>query len=139
MPRKQYTQRAKAHILSRAAEIGISKAAKEYGIPYATIAKWSKESNVLVSDAVNASDTDARIASCEKEIAALKESLKEKKNELKALLKQKAREDREAEKKREAAAKAEAERKAAEEKKQLIRVLSESDKSTEEILDFLNS
>jgi transposase-like protein len=139
MPRKIYTHEEKQTILNRAAEIGVSKAAKEYGVPYATVAKWRKESGAFLRNEVIASETPALIAACEGEIVALTESLKEKKNELKLLLKQKAKEDKAEEKRREAAAKAEAERKAAEDKKKLLQALTESGKSVDELLAFLNS
>ena len=119
--------------------IGISKAAKEHGVPYATVAKWRKENDTVSDNVVTASETPALIAACEDEINALTESLKAKKNELKVLLKQKAREDKAAEKRREAAAKAEAERKAAEDKLKLLRALDDSGKSVDELLAFLNS
>ena len=135
MPRKIYSQEEKENILTRAAEIGVSKTAKEYSVPYATVAKWMGTSTRLNE----ATDTAALIEVCEREIAALDTSLKTKKAELKALQKQMAEEAKEAEKKREAAAKAEAERKAAEDKKKLIQALSESGKSVDEILAFLNS
>ena len=139
MPRKIYTQEEKQAILTRAGEIGVSKAAKEYGVPYATVAKWRKENDAFLSNEVTPSDTPALIAACEEEITALTESLKAKKNELKALQKQKAKEDRAEEKRREAAAKAEAERKAAADKEKLLQALSESGKSVDELLAFLNS
>jgi transposase-like protein len=139
MPRKIYTQEEKLSILARAAAIGVSKAAKEHGVPYATVAKWRKENDVFKSDEAATSDTPALIEACEEEIVALNESLKAKKNELKALLKQKAKEDRAEEKRKEAAARAEAERKAAEDKEKLLQALSESGKSVDELLAFLNS
>lgn len=139
MPRKTYTLEEKKTILARAAAIGVSKAAKEHGVPYATVAKWRKENDTVSDNVVTASETPALIAACEDEINALTESLKAKKNELKVLLKQKAREDKAAEKRREAAAKAEAERKAAEDKLKLLRALDDSGKSVDELLAFLNS
>jgi transposase-like protein len=139
MPRKTYTQEEKQNILSRAAEIGVSKAAKEYGIPYATVAKWRKENGAVPGDEVGASDTAELIAICEEEIVTLTDALKAKKNELKALQKQKAREEKAEEKRREAEAKAEAERKAAEDKAKLLQALTESGKSVDELLAFLNS
>jgi small-conductance mechanosensitive channel len=139
MPRKIYTLEEKQSILARAAAIGVSKASKEYGVPYATVAKWRKENDFSKNDEVATSDTSARIAACEEDIVALNESLKVKKNELKALLKQKAKEERAEEKRREAAAKAEAERKAAADKEKLLQALSESGKSVDELLAFLNS
>lgn len=83
-------------------------------------------------------DIAARIAACEEEIGKLDAVLKAKRNELKRLLKQKAKEDKAAEKEREAQAKAEADRKAAEDRKRLLQALSESGKSVEEILGFHN-
>ena len=133
MARKTYTAEEKNTILTRAAEIGVSKTAKEYGVPYATVAKWMSASTPLNTDIA------ARIEACGEEIEKLDKALKAKKMELKALQKLKAKEDKVAEKRREAEAKAEADRKAAEDRKRLIHALSESGKSVEEILAFLNS
>ena len=119
-------------IFTRTTEIGISKAAKEYEVPYATVAKWMSASTPLNTD------TAARITACKEEIGKLDKALKAKKMELKALQKLKAKEDKAAEKEREAQAKAEADRKAAEDRKRLLQALSESGKSVEEILRFLN-
>ena len=119
-------------IFTRTTEIGISKAAKEYEVPYATVAKWMSASTPLNTD------TAACIAACKEEIGKLDAVLKAKRNELKRLLKQKAKEDKAAEKEREAQAKAEADRKAAEDRKRLLQALSESGKSVEEILGFHN-
>ena len=119
-------------IFTRTTEIGISKAAKEYEVPYATVAKWMSASTPLNTD------TAACIAACKEEIGKLDAVLKAKRNELKRLLKQKEKEDRAAERRRAAEAKTEADRKAAEDREKLIQALSESGKSIEEILRFLN-
>ena len=119
-------------IFTRTTEIGISKAAKEYEVPYATVAKWMSASTPLNTD------TAACIAACKEEIGKLDKALKAKRNELKRLLKQKEKEDRAAERRRAAEAKTEADRKAAEDREKLIQALSESGKSVEEILRFLN-
>jgi transposase-like protein len=120
---KTYTAEEKTQILTRAAEIGVSKTAKEYGVPYATVAKWMSASSPLNTDIA------ARIEACGEEIEKLDKALKAKKAELKALQKLKAKEDKAAEKRREAEVKAEADRKAAEDREMLIRDLAESGKS----------
>ena len=119
-------------IFTRTTEIGISKAAKEYEVPYATVAKWMSASTPLNTD------TAARITACKEEIGKLDKALKAKKMELKVLQKLRAKEDRAAERRRAAEAKTEADRKAAEDREKLIQALSESGKSVDEILGFHN-
>ena len=119
-------------IFTRVAEISIRKAAKEYEVPYATVAKWMSASTPLNTD------TAARITACKEEIGKLDKALKAKKMELKVLQKLRAKEDRGAERRGAAEAKTEADRKAAEDREKLIQALSESGKSVDEILGFHN-
>ena len=132
MPKK-YTPEEKAHVIARAAEIGAAAAAREAGVSYNGLLKWmhaGKESAVkagmeMTGDLVER--LSAQIESKEEEIQNLEASLKDRKTELKALLKLKVK----AEKEKEAA-------KAAEEKKKLVEAVMSSGRSMEEILEFLN-
>ena len=131
MPKK-YTPEEKARIIARAAEIGAAAAAREAGVSYNGLLKWmhaGKESAVkgmeLTGDLVE--KIGAQISMKEEEIQNLEASLKDRKTELKALLKAKVK----AEKEKEAA-------KAAEEKKRLVEAVMNSGRSMEEILEFLN-
>ena len=140
---KRYTPEEKAQILARVAEIGGPAAAKEAGIHYNTVLNWMKAStsgNVKgVKDTVKAGaeklpthpgealeSINADIAAKEAEIHSLEETLKQKKSELKALQKNKAK----AEKEKELFD-------AAEQKRQLIEAVMNSGKSVEEIMGFL--
>ena len=131
MPKK-YTPEEKAHVIARAAEIGAAAAAREAGVSYNGLLKWmhaGKASAVkgmeLTGDLVE--KIGAQIESKEEEIQNLEASLKDRKAELKELLKAKVK----AEKEKEAA-------KAAEEKKKLVEAVMNSGRSMEEILEFLN-
>ena len=132
MPKK-YTPEEKARILARAAEIGVAAAAREAGVSYNGLLKWmhaGKASAVkagmeMTGDLVE--KIGAQIAAKEEEIQNLEASLKDRKAELKELLKAKVK----AEKEKEAA-------KAAEEKKKLVEAVMNSGRSMEEILEFLN-
>ena len=131
MPKK-YTPEEKARILARAAEIGAAAAAREAGVSYNGLLKWmhaGKESAVkgmeLTGDLVE--KIGAQIEAKEDEIREIEAALKDRKAELKELLKAKVK----AEKEKEAA-------KAAEEKKKLVEAVMSSGRSMEEILEFLN-
>ena len=131
MPKK-YTPEEKAHVIARAAEIGAAAAAREAGVSYNGLLKWmhaGKESAVkgmeLTGDLVE--KIGAQIESKEEEIREIEAALKDRKAELKELLKAKVK----AEKEKEAA-------KAAEEKKKLVEAVMNSGRSMEEILEFLN-
>ena len=132
MPKK-YTPEEKANVIARAAEIGAAAAAREAGVSYNGLLKWmhaGKESAVksgmeLTGDLVE--KIGAQIESKEEEIQNLEASLKDRKVELKELLKAKGK----AEKEKEAA-------KAAEGKKKLVEAVMNSGRSMEEILEFLN-
>ena len=69
---------------------------------------------------------DEKIAAIETEIASLTETLKAKKAELKALIKEQKKE-----------AKVAAKAKAAEDKKKIVEAVTSSGKSLEEVLEFL--
>ena len=138
--RKSYTNEEKRAILMRAIEIGVAKAAKEYEMSYQTLLNWWKKKDELIggqADAVNC--INEQIKSIQEEIDNLFETIKTKKTKLKELQKQKAKEEREEAKRKEREEKKEAERKAEEEKKQLLNALLESDKSVDEIMEFLNA
>ena len=131
MPKK-YTPEEKAHVIARAAEIGAAAAAREAGVSYNGLLKWmhaGKESVVkgmeLTGDLVER--LSAQIESKEEEIREIEAALKDRKAELKELLKAKVK----AEKEKEMA-------KAAEEKKKLVEAVMSSGRSMEEILEFLN-
>ena len=131
MPKK-YTPEEKAHVIARAAEIGAAAAAREAGVSYNGLLKWmhaGKESAVkgmeLTGDLVE--KIGAQIESKEEEIREIEAALKDRKTELKELLKAKVK----AEKEKEMA-------KAAEEKKKLVEAVMSSGRSMEEILEFLN-
>ena len=131
MPKK-YTPEEKAHVIARAAEIGAAAAAREAGVSYNGLLKWMhagkesvKSGMGLTGDLVE--KIGAQIESKEEEIQNLEASLKDRKTELKELLKAKVK----AEKEKEAA-------KAAEEKKKLVEAVMNSGRSMEEILEFLN-
>ena len=133
MPKK-YTPEEKAHVIARAAEIGAAAAAREAGVSYNGLLKWMHAAKnpvtavkgmELTGDLVE--KIGAQIESKEEEIQNLEASLKDRKAELKALLKAKVK----AEKEKEMA-------KAAEEKKKLVEAVMSSGRSMEEILEFLN-
>ena len=132
MPKK-YTPEEKAHVIARAAEIGAAAAAREAGVSYNGLLKWmhaGKASAVKVGMEMTGDLVEkigAQIESKEEEIQNLEASLKDRKAELKELLKAKVK----AEKEKEAA-------KAAEEKKKLVEAVMSSGRSMEEILEFLN-
>ena len=131
MPKK-YTPEEKAHVIARATEIGAAAAAREAGVSYNGLLKWMhagkesvKSSMELTGDLVE--KIGAHIEAKEEEIREIEAALKDRKTELKALLKAKGK----AEKEKEAA-------KAAEEKKKLVEAVMSSGRSMEEILEFLN-
>ena len=131
MPKK-YTPEEKAHVIARAAEIGAAAAAREAGVNYNSVLNWMhagkesvKSSMELTGDLVE--KIGAQIEAKEEEIREIEAALKDRKAELKALLKAKAK----AEKEKEMA-------KAAEEKKKLVEAVMSSGRSMEEILEFLN-
>ena len=131
---KRYTPEEKAHVIARAAEIGAAAAAREAGVSYNGLLKWM-HAGISPVNAVKGMELtgdlverlSAQIESKEEEIQNLEASLKDRKTELKALLKAKVK----AEKEKEAA-------KAAEEKKKLVEAVMSSGRSMEEILEFLN-
>ena len=133
MPKK-YTPEEKAHVIARAAEIGAAAAAREAGVSYNGVLKWM-HAGISPVNAVKGMELtgdlverlSAQIESKEEEIQNLEASLKDRKTELKELLKAKVK----AEKEKEAA-------KAAEEKKKLVEAVMSSGRSMEEILEFLN-
>ena len=133
MPKK-YTPEEKAHVIARAAEIGAAAAAREAGVSYNGLLKWMHAAKnpvtavkgmELTGDLVE--KIGAQIAAKEEEIREIEAALKDRKAELKELLKAKGK----AEKEKEMA-------KAAEEKKQLVEAVMNSGRSMEEILEFLN-
>jgi transposase-like protein len=131
MPKK-YTPEEKAHVIARAAEIGAAAAAREAGVSYNGLLKWMhagkesvKSGTELTGDLVE--KIGAQIEAKEEEIKEIEAALKDRKAELKELLKAKAK----AEKEKEMA-------KAAEEKKKLVEAVMNSGRSMEEILEFLN-
>ena len=131
MPKK-YTPEEKAHVIARAAEIGAAAAAREAGVNYNSVLNWMhagkesvKSSMELTGDLVE--KIGAQIEAKEEEIREIEAALKDRKAELKALLKAKVK----AEKEKEMA-------KAAEEKKKLVEAVMSSGRSMEEILEFLN-
>ena len=132
MPKK-YTPEEKAHVIARAAEIGAAAAAREAGVSYNGLLKWmhaGKASAVKVGMEMTGDLVEkigAQISMKEEEIQNLEASLKDRKTELKELLKAKVK----AEKEKEMA-------KAAEEKKKLVEAVMSSGRSMEEILEFLN-
>ena len=132
MPKK-YTPEERAHVIARAAEIGAAAAAWEAGVSYNGLLKWmhaGKASAVkagveMTGDLVER--LSAQIESKEEEIREIEAALKDRKTELKELLKAKGKAEREKEKV-----------KAAEEKKKLVEAVMNSGRSMEEILEFLN-
>ena len=135
MPKK-YTPEEKAHILARASEIGAAAAAREAGVSYNGVLKWMKKGKESVQSGAEKIATlpgekiellSAEISSKEEEIGNLEETLKNKKAELKALLKAKGK----AEKEKELFD-------AAEQKKKLVEAVMNSGRSAEEIMEFLN-
>ena len=134
MPKK-YTPEEKAHVIARAAEIGAAAAAREAGVSYNGLLKWMhaaknpvtavKSGMELTGDLVER--LSAQIESKEEELQNLEASLKDRKTELKELLKAKAKAEKEKEKVKEA-----------EEKKKLVEAVMNSGRSMEEILEFLN-
>ena len=132
MPKK-YTPEEKARILARAAEIGAAAAAREAGVSYNGLLKWmhaGKASAVKAGMEMKGDLVEkigAQISMKEEEIREIEESLKDRKAELKELLKAKGKAEKEKEKV-----------KAAEEKKQLVEAVMNSGRSMEEILEFLN-
>ena len=133
MPKK-YTPEEKAHVIARAAEIGAAAAAREAGVSYNGVLKWM-HAGISPVNAVKGMELtgdlverlSAQIESKEEEIREIEAALKDRKAELKELLKAKV----EAEKEKEMA-------KAAEEKKKLVEAVMSSGRSMEEILEFLN-
>ena len=132
MPKK-YTPEEKAHVIARAAEIGAAAAAREAGVSYNGLLKWmhaGKASAVKVGMEMTGDLVErlsAQIEAKEEEIREIEAALKDRKAELKELLKAKGK----AEKEKEAA-------KEAEEKKKLVEAVMNSGRSMEEILEFLN-
>ena len=131
MPKK-YTPEEKAHVIARAAEIGAAAAAREAGVNYNSVLNWMhagkesvKSGMELTGDLVER--LSAQIEAKEEEIREIEAALKDRKAELKELLKAKVK----AEKEKEMA-------KAAEEKKKLVEAVMSSGRSMEEILEFLN-
>ena len=132
MPKK-YNPEEKAQILARAAEIGAAAAAREAGVSYNGLLKWMhagkaravKAGMEMTGDLVER--LSAQIEAKEEEIREIEAALKDRKAELKELLKAKVK----AEKEKEMA-------KAAEEKKKLVEAVMSSGRSMEEILEFLN-
>ena len=131
MPKK-YNPEEKAQILARAAEIGAAAAAREAGVSYNGLLKWMhagkesiKSGMELTGDLVER--LSAQIEAKEEEIREIEAALKDRKAELKELLKAKAKAEKEKEKVKEA-----------EEKKQLVEAVMNSGRSMEEILEFLN-
>ena len=131
MPKK-YNPEEKAQILARATEIGAAAAAREAGVSYNGLLKWMhagkesvKSGMELTGDLVER--LSAQIESKEEEIQNLEASLKDRKAELKALLKAKGKAEKEKEKVKEA-----------EEKQKLVEAVMSSGRSMEEILEFLN-
>ena len=131
MPKK-YTPEEKAHVIARAAEIGAAAAAREAGVSYNGLLKWMhagkesiKSGMELTGDLVER--LSAQIEAKEEEIREIEAALKDRKAELKELLKAKAKAEKEKEKVKEA-----------EEKKQLVEAVMNSGRSMEEILEFLN-
>ena len=132
MPKK-YNPEEKAQILARATEIGAAAAAREAGVSYNGLLKWmhaGKASAVksgveMTGDLVE--KIGAQISMKEEEIQNLEASLKDRKAELKELLKAKAKAEKEKERVE-----------AAEQKKQLVEAVMNSGRSMEEILEFLN-
>ena len=132
MPKK-YNPEEKAQILARAAEIGAAAAAREAGVSYNGLLKWMhagkaravKAGMEMTGDLVER--LSAQIEAKEEEIREIEAALKDRKAELKELLKAKAKAEKEKEKVKEA-----------EEKKQLVEAVMNSGRSMEEILEFLN-
>ena len=138
--RKSYTNEEKRAILMRAVEIGVAKAAKEYEMSYQTLLNWWKKKDELIGDQTDTvNHINEQIKSIQEEIDNLFETIKTKKTKLKELQKQKAKEEKEEAKRKEKEEKEKAKRKEAEEKQQLLNALLESDKSVDEILEFLNA
>ena len=133
MPKK-YTPEEKAHVIARAAEIGAAAAAREAGVSYNGVLKWM-HAGISPVNAVKGMELtgdlverlSAQIEAKEEEIREIEAALKDRKAELKELLKAKVK----AEKEKEMA-------KAAEEKKKLVEAVMSSGRSMEEILEFLN-
>ena len=123
MPRKSYTPEQKASILNRASEIGAAAAAKEAGVSYQTVLKWS---STAAPGAEKTESVEEKIKEKLDKIKEVEGTLKELKAELKVL--KKAKEKAEKEK----AALAEAEQ-----KKELMAALEKSGKTLEEVLEFL--
>ena len=136
MPKK-YNPEEKARIIARAAEIGAAAAAREAGVSYNGLLKWMhaaknpvtavKSGMELTGDLVE--KIGAQIEVKEEEIKEIEAALKDRKSELKELLKAKAKAEKEKEKEM---------AKADEEKKKLVEAVMNSGRSMEEILEFLN-
>ena len=135
MPSKTYTLAEKAHILARVSEIGAAAAAREAGASYNSVLRWVKEGKDTVKNGAEklaalpgevVEKINAEIEAKEEEIRYLEENLKIRKSELKELQKAKAK----AEKQKEVFEKAE-------EKKRLAEAVMNSERSVEEILEFL--
>ena len=132
MPKK-YTPEEKAKVIARAAEIGAAAAAREAGVSYNGVLKWIHAGKEGVKSGVEMTGDlvekiGAQISMKEEEIQNLEASLKDRKVELKELLKAKAK----AEKEKEMV-------KAAEEKKKVVEAVLNSGRSMDEIMSFLNS
>ena len=131
MPKK-YTPEERAHVIARAAEIGAAAAAREAGVNYNSVLNWMhagkesvKSGMELTGDLVE--KIGAQIEAKEEEIKEIEAALKDRKVELKELLKAKGKAEKEKERV-----------KAAEEKKKLVEAVMSSGRSMEEILEFLN-
>ena len=102
MPKK-YTPEEKARILARAAEIGAAAAAREAGVSYNGLLKWmhaAKNPVTAVKSGVEMTGDlvekiGAQIEAKEEEIREIEAALKDRKTELKALLKAKGKAEKE--------------------------------------------
>ena len=77
----KYTEEQKKAVLARIPEIGMSKAAKEAGIPISTVSKWNKAVlSAKAEESVKAAvvKADAKLAKAKKKVQADKEEIKDK-------------------------------------------------------------
>lgn len=135
MARKSYSDEFKNEVIQKASEIGAPKAAKEAGVSYQTLLKWMKSD--APAAVAEGGDTAERISQVTAEIEELNASLKEKKDELKALQRQLAKEAKEAAKQKAAEEKAAEKKRQEEQMKELLSALEKSGKSYEEIMELL--
>ena len=131
MPKK-YTPEEKAHVIARAAEIGAAAAAREAGVNYNSVLNWMHAGKESINSGMELTGDlverlSAQIEAKEEEIREIEAALKDRKAELKELLKAKVKAEKEKEMD-----------KAAEEKKKLVEAVMSSGRSMEEILEFLN-